>query len=105
MLTFELSGQQYNKSAHRRALLQRLNGRSESSIEFKHRNISAVMQDLGYPPLRGYLAMYNYQRDVLTAAGINVVSLVPVGGFARGIAIGGIESTLYAAPEAAKEKA
>ena len=66
MLTLELSGQRYNKAAHRRALVARLNERSESSVEFKHRNISAVMLDLGFPPLRGYLPLFNYQKQALT---------------------------------------
>ena len=78
MLTLELSGQQYNKSAHRRALADRLDGRSESSIEFKHRNISAVMLDLGYPPLRGYLPLFNYQRTALTAAVVDQVDRMPI---------------------------
>ena len=68
MLTLELSGQRYNKAAHRRALVARLDGRSESSVEFKHRNISAVMLDLGFPPLRGYLPLFNYQKQALTDA-------------------------------------
>ena len=38
MLSAELSGTPYNKSAHRRALLLQLNNRSESSVEFKHAN-------------------------------------------------------------------
>lgn len=62
MLTLELSGQAYNKTAHRRALLTKLDGRSESSIEQKHRNISAVMEELGFPPIDGYKRLDNYQR-------------------------------------------
>jgi hypothetical protein len=61
MLSLELSGQNYNKSAHRRALQQKLNSRSDGSIEFKHCNISAVMIELDYPPLRGYQPRGNYQ--------------------------------------------
>ncbi len=62
MLSLELSGQRYNKSTHRRALQQKLHSRSEGSIEFKHCNISAVMIELDYPPLRGYLPRGNYQE-------------------------------------------
>ena len=68
MLSLELSGQDYNKSAHRRALAGRLNGRSDGSIEFKHCNISSVMIELAYPPLRGYQPRGNFQkllRDVV----------------------------------------
>lgn len=61
MLALELAGQAYNKSARRRALLPLLGDRSESSIEFKRRNISAVMVGLGFPYLRGYLPAYNAQ--------------------------------------------
>ena len=49
MLSLELAGQSFSKTAHRRALQQKLNGRSDGSIEFKHCNISAVMIDLGFP--------------------------------------------------------
>ena len=68
MLTLELTGQSYNKSARRRALLERLRGRSEASIEFKHANISAVMIELGFPYLRGYKPRIHFQRDRLTSA-------------------------------------
>jgi hypothetical protein len=68
MLAVELSGQEYNKAARRRALLPRLNNRSEGSIEFKHSNISAVMIELGFPSLRGYKQRRNFQRDSLVAA-------------------------------------
>jgi hypothetical protein len=61
MLTLELAGQRYNKTEHRNRLLSKLNGRSPSSVEFKHGNISAAMIDLGFPPLRGYLPRINYQ--------------------------------------------
>ena len=61
MLVQELAGQSYNKSAHRRALLPRLSGRSEQSVEMKHRNISAVMVELGAPWIVGYKPLPNYQ--------------------------------------------
>ena len=66
MLTLELTGQKYNKSEHRRALQQKLTNRSEASIEFKHSNISAVMLELGFPYLRGYKPLSNYQSLLLT---------------------------------------
>lgn len=61
MLSKELSGQSYNKAEHRRRLLPLLNKRSEASCEFKHRNISAVLINLGQPYIKGYLPSYNYQ--------------------------------------------
>ncbi len=65
MLMAELSGQVVNKSAHRRALLSKLNERSESAVEFKHANISAAMLELGLPYIKGYQPRSNFQRDAL----------------------------------------
>jgi hypothetical protein len=65
MLLRELAGQPYNKTAHRRSLQQRLPGRSEGSIEFKHANISAAMLEFGYPYIRGYQPRSNFQRGML----------------------------------------
>lgn len=62
MLAKEMRGETYSKAAHRRALLPRLNNRSEGSIEYKHQNISAVMLDLGYPYILGYKPAFNYQK-------------------------------------------
>ena len=70
MLCLELGGQTFSKAAHRRALQQKLNGRSNGSIEFKHCNISAVLLDLGFPNVRGYQPRFNYQsllREVVEA--------------------------------------
>lgn len=66
MLTRELTGQRYNKTAHRKRLLEHLPGRSNGSIEFKHANISAVLVELGFPYLRGYKPRVNFQRRLLT---------------------------------------
>lgn len=65
MLTCELVGQAYSKAAHRRQLRQGLPGRSEGAIEFKHANISAVMLELGFPYIKGYLPRANFQRHPL----------------------------------------
>lgn len=62
MLTSELRGLSYNKAAHRRALQRLLASRSEQAIEFKHCNISAVLNELGFPSLEGYKPRSNYQR-------------------------------------------
>lgn len=62
MLALELSGAPYNKAAHRRALLPRLSGRSEQSIEFKHANISAALLEAGFPYIQGYKPRSNYQQ-------------------------------------------
>jgi|SRR6185312_8801292 len=65
MLTLELNGQQYSKAEHARALVQRLDGRSRASLEFKHCNISAVLLALGYPYIDGYKPRGNYQALLL----------------------------------------
>ncbi len=61
MLVLELSGQSYNKSAHRRALLTKLNSRSEAAVELKHQNISAILRDLGFPWITGYKPRGHFQ--------------------------------------------
>lgn len=68
MLTLELSGQSYNKSAHRRALLSKLNDRTDGAVELKHRNISAILGMLGFPWIAGYKPLSHFQillRDVV----------------------------------------
>jgi hypothetical protein len=65
MLSLELTGQKYNKSAHRRAVLQKLDNRSEGSVELKHQNISAILIELGAPWINGYKPMGNYQALLL----------------------------------------
>ena len=65
MLTCELTGQAYNKSAHRRQLMQGLPGRTAGAVEFKHANIKAVMLQLGFPYLKGYQPRANFQRAAL----------------------------------------
>ncbi|MFL1405873.1 DUF3883 domain-containing protein [Marinobacter sp. M1N3S26] len=64
MLTLHLTGQHYNKSAHRRALMEQLDGRSEGAIELKHQNISAVLRDLHCIWIPGYKPRGNYQTSL-----------------------------------------
>ncbi len=64
MLGKELKGEQYNKSAHRRALTQKLNSRKEGAVEFKHQNISAVLIEMGQPYIAGYKPAFNYQQQL-----------------------------------------
>jgi hypothetical protein len=61
MLVQELAGQAYNKSAHRKALMQKLDNRSEGAIERKHQNISAILIALCCPYISGYKPLGNYQ--------------------------------------------
>ena len=69
MLASELAGTPYNKAAHRRSLLPRLNGRSPQSVEFKHANISAALIDAGFPYIAGYKPRFNYQSLLAEALG------------------------------------
>jgi len=61
MLTLELNGQRYNKTEHANALLQKLDNRKRASVEFKHCNISAVLNELRHPGIVGYKPRGNYQ--------------------------------------------
>lgn len=65
MLALQLNGQRFNKTERIQALMQRLDGRSKSSVEYKFRNISAVMQELGWPTVNGFKALENYQLLLL----------------------------------------
>lgn len=60
MLREELAGGKFNK-ADRNSDLQRKIGRSKGSIEYKHQNISAVMERLGLPRILGYKPAKNFQ--------------------------------------------
>ena len=62
MLQAELKLIDYNKTAHRKKLIQQLNNRSHGSIERKHQNISAVLIEMGCPYISGYKPLGNYQR-------------------------------------------
>jgi hypothetical protein len=68
MLRAELVGEAYSKAAHNRDLQPLLNGRSKSSIEYKHQNLSAVLVGLGLPYIEGYKPAWNYQKTVLPEA-------------------------------------
>ena len=68
MLRLELTGHEYNKTEHRRALMEQLNNRSDGSVELKHQNISAVLIEMGSPYINGYKPRFNYQRSLLPAA-------------------------------------
>jgi Domain of unknown function (DUF3883) len=67
MLAVELAKQSYVKAHHRKDLLPKLNNRSEGSIEFKHRNISAVMLGLGEPGIEGYKPASRFQMSLVDA--------------------------------------
>lgn len=66
MLDAELSQQPYVKSRHSAALMERI-GRTHRSVEFKHQNISAVLEELGLPWIFGYKPKRNYQAAIFDA--------------------------------------
>ncbi len=67
MLADELAGRKFSKAGHRRELQERLRRRTEPSIEFKHRNVSAVLQGLGEDWIRGYRPAANFQATLIDA--------------------------------------
>ena len=64
MLAAHQRGEKVNKAATRRALLAKLNNRSEGSVELKRMNVSAVLESFGKPYLPGYKPAYNYQQQL-----------------------------------------
>ncbi|MHB1935134.1 MAG: protein NO VEIN domain-containing protein [Acidobacteriaceae bacterium] len=66
MLTSELAGQPYVKTRHSAALMSQI-GRTHRSVEFKHQNISAVLDELGLPWIPGYMPKRNYQNAIFDA--------------------------------------
>src|ERR1700684_2327415 len=66
MLAAELSGQPYVKARHSAALMAQI-GRTHRSVEFKHQNISAVLDELGMPWIPGYKPKRNYQNAIFDA--------------------------------------
>jgi hypothetical protein len=66
MLRAELSRQPYVKSHHSAVLMGRI-GRTHRSVEFKHQNISAVLEEMGLPWIVGYKPKRNYQASIFGA--------------------------------------
>jgi hypothetical protein len=66
MLEADLSGRQYVKLRHSQALMAKV-GRTHRSVEFKHQNISAVLDELGMPWIPGYIPKRNYQNAIFDA--------------------------------------
>jgi len=66
MLAKEAAGLPFNKSDHRRKL-STLIDRDHGSIERKHQNISAVLERLGVPFIRGYKPLAHFQNSLLEA--------------------------------------
>jgi hypothetical protein len=66
MLDAELLGRPYVKARHSAALMERI-GRTHRSVEFKHQNISAVLDELGLQWIPGYKPKRNYQGAIFDA--------------------------------------
>jgi hypothetical protein len=66
MLAIDLAGRPYVKSKHSAAVMGMI-GRSHRSVEFKHQNISAVLDELGLPWIPGYIPKRNYQNSIFDA--------------------------------------
>src|SRR5690606_24286066 len=62
MLRKEAAGLPYSKSEHNKYLRNTLVTRSKASIELKHQNISAILDQLGLPYIRGYKPRTNLQK-------------------------------------------
>lgn len=62
----ELAGVPFVKAHHAAALMERT-GRTHRSVEFKHMNISAVLEELGTATIKGYKAKANYQNAIFDA--------------------------------------
>lgn len=91
MLQAELSDIPYSKTAMRKAILPRLNKRSNGSLEFKNCNISAALLSLGFPSIDGYKPRWNYQHDLLHAVIGDVIARRPN-------LIGAVERTVEQVP-------
>ena len=66
MLADDMAGRSYVKAKHNR-LLQAAIRRPRGSIEFKHRNISAVLKGLGEFWVPGYKPAFNFQASLIDA--------------------------------------
>jgi hypothetical protein len=66
MLADDVAGRSYNKAEHNR-LLQTAIDRPRASIEFKHRNISAVLKGFGETWIPGYKPAFNFQSSLADA--------------------------------------
>ena len=66
MLAYELARKPYVKS-HHNAVVASAIGRSRGSVEFKHQNISAVLEEMGLPWIFGYKPRHNFQTALFAA--------------------------------------
>ncbi len=70
MLALEAKGIAYNKSSHNEFLRRHLTARTKASVELKHQNISAVLDELGLPFIQGYKPRSNVQALLQVISGL-----------------------------------
>ncbi|HMJ42766.1 MAG TPA: DUF3883 domain-containing protein [Pseudolabrys sp.] len=68
MLADELAGRPYSKKEQFLGVMK-LIGRSKGSVEFKHQNVSAVLDEIGLPWIQGYKPRDHYQDSLADAVG------------------------------------
>jgi hypothetical protein len=66
MLADDVAGCIYSKAEHNRQMQEKVH-RSRKSIEFKHQNISAVLQGLGEDWIPGYRPAFHFQMALVDA--------------------------------------
>lgn len=65
MLESDLLDKSFNKAAMNRELTAHLDGRSHKAVEFKHQNISWVLNQAGWPYVRGYKPASHIQTSLI----------------------------------------
>jgi hypothetical protein len=87
MLSQELLGSPYSKTAHRNELLPKLRSRTAGAVERKHQNISAILIEAGLPAIDGYKPLFNYQTALRDEVLSNVSRQTDVLGLIRRIEV------------------
>jgi len=77
MLKLEQEGKQYTKRTENARLRELLDGRSAGAVEFKYRNISAVLFEKGLDYIDGYKPLHNTQQSLR----LEVERQLPLAGF------------------------
>jgi hypothetical protein len=72
MLADELAGRPYSKKEQFLGVMK-LIGRSKGSVEFKHQNVSAVLDEIGLPWIQGYKPRAHYQDSLADAVGQYII--------------------------------
>jgi hypothetical protein len=106
MLRDELADRPFVKTQKNAALREHLN-RTKGSVEFKHQNISAVLQRLGFPWISGYKPAHNYQKSLIDAIERNFNFIANVATYTKPIVGQGMheaELIHYEQPPILKEK-